>query len=65
MTSEDAEKLKKYLEKVFPNKKYWILDPKTQTLAEQNEILREMKQYDKEVKEEQKQILNKRGISLN
>ncbi len=58
MDLEETKKLKEYLEKIFPNKKYWVLDPNSQTEAEMQEILREIKKYKKETDES-------KGIFLN
>ncbi len=58
MDLETTKILKEYLEKYYPNRKFWILDPNSQTEAEMKEIIREIKKYQKELNES-------RGIFLN
>ncbi len=60
MDLEKTKKLKKLLEENFPNRKFWILDPSTQSLAEQNEVLREIEEFrEKEILKENIEKISK------
>lgn len=65
MDPEKIKRIKEYFNKLYPNRKLWILDPDSMTEAEMKETVNEIKEHAKKLKEEQDKIDKLKRIFLN